>query len=131
MFFNSVKSISVGAISNVSVFFSMKLKLFTDKLFSIPPPHKLIKINKLMFITEIVILSCRVELYRTGVTVHVLEPSGYRTNFVVSNNIINALASRYQQLDDERKNYYGENFLNLCKFQYYNIDIIVFIFVIE
>lgn len=69
------------------------------------------------FITQILLYYNRAELYSTGVTIHALEPSGYRTNLIHGNVIRDIVTKRFEQLDEERKSYYGEKFVNDCKYR--------------
>ncbi|XP_060085147.1 retinol dehydrogenase 7-like [Ylistrum balloti] len=55
--------------------------------------------------------SLRTELWKSGITVHIIEPSGYKTNFCSGEGIIENLEKRYRELDQEKREYYGEDFV--------------------
>ncbi|OWF38518.1 17-beta-hydroxysteroid dehydrogenase type 6-like [Mizuhopecten yessoensis] len=56
--------------------------------------------------------SLRSELWKSGVSVHIIEPSGYKTNFCSGEGIRENLRKRYQALDEEKREYYGEDFVS-------------------
>ncbi|XP_060085180.1 17-beta-hydroxysteroid dehydrogenase type 6-like [Ylistrum balloti] len=53
----------------------------------------------------------RTELWKSGVSVHIIEPSGYKTNFCSGEGIIENIWKCYRALDPERMAYYGEEFV--------------------
>ncbi|XP_033727385.1 retinol dehydrogenase 7-like isoform X2 [Pecten maximus] len=55
--------------------------------------------------------SLRSELWKSGISVHIIEPSGYKTNFCSGEGIVANLMRRYQELDQEKREYYGEDFV--------------------
>ncbi|XP_069106446.1 retinol dehydrogenase 7-like isoform X2 [Argopecten irradians] len=55
--------------------------------------------------------SLRSELWKSGISVHIIEPSGYKTNFCSEEGILENLTKRYKELDEEKREYYGEDFV--------------------
>lgn len=52
----------------------------------------------------------RRELYRTGVTVHILEPGYFRTSIVNEEILVKDLQSQFEAAPKEVQTYYGESF---------------------
>ncbi|XP_033727381.1 17-beta-hydroxysteroid dehydrogenase type 6-like [Pecten maximus] len=53
----------------------------------------------------------RTELWKSGISVHIIEPSGYKTNFCSGEAIIEDIWKQYRSLDEDIRQYYGEDFV--------------------
>ncbi|XP_052065000.1 17-beta-hydroxysteroid dehydrogenase type 6-like [Mytilus californianus] len=57
----------------------------------------------------------RRELYRRGVTVHIIEPGYFRTNIADPDTICNALTNKFNSLSTHMQIYYGKEYVEKAK----------------
>ncbi|XP_069106940.1 17-beta-hydroxysteroid dehydrogenase type 6-like [Argopecten irradians] len=55
----------------------------------------------------------RTELWKTGVTVHIVEPGGYKTKFCNAADIKSNIWKEFHALEKDTKEYYGEEFVRI------------------
>ncbi|XP_060085742.1 dehydrogenase/reductase SDR family member 9-like [Ylistrum balloti] len=54
----------------------------------------------------------RRELYKTGVSVHIIEPGCFKTGFTDMELITRIISGNFEKLDDEMKTFYGKGYID-------------------
>ena len=57
----------------------------------------------------------RLEMKSWGISVHIIEPAGFKTTIFDKAHVVNRLTQAWEQLDPSTKEEYGEGFLNSGK----------------
>lgn len=57
----------------------------------------------------------RREIYRSGVTVHILEPGRFKTGFTTTEKIKHGVRTIFENADKDVKEYYGEEYVDRSK----------------